>query len=317
MLASLRGAYPDAEIDWLVQRGFEDAVGHHPGLSRAIPFDRRRFGRVGNASGLIGWLRELRSHQYDLVVDAQGLLRSGLIALATGAPRRVGHADARELGWLPLTQRVPTSAAHAVERMMSLIDGIGLSRVEDMRLFTSEADRAAVLKQWPQLGHGRFVVIAPTSRWAAKRWPIERFDEVTHSLLDEGLTDSVFIAGGPGEEPQCAPLLARAERDPRVLNGVGKTSVGQLMAVIERASLVIANDSAAVHMAVGFDRRIVALYGPTDIARVGPYQRDSDVIQHLRPGDRVAHKDDAQVALMERISTNEVVEAARARVADH
>ena len=80
------------------------------------------------------------------------------------------------------------------------------------------------------------------------------------------------------------------------------------MAIIEGAQLVIANDSAALHMAVGFDRPLIALYGPTRVGRVGPYSRQADVIQHVTPDDRIDHKDAANVALMERITTGEVIE---------
>ena len=99
-----------------------------------------------------------------------------------------------------------------------------------------------------------------------------------------------------------------SQRDPRVINLAGKTSIAQLMALVRDASLVIANDSAAVHMAVGFNRPMVALFGPTDIRRVGPYRRDADVIQHIGPADRLDHKDTAHGrTLMERITTDEVV----------
>ena len=85
------------------------------------------------------------------------------------------------------------------------------------------------------------------------------------------------------------------------------------MALVESSSLVIANDSAALHMAVGFDRPMVALYGPTRVDRVGPYGREADVIQHVTPSDRLDHKDGAAGrALMERIGVEEVVSRATA-----
>jgi heptosyltransferase-1 len=99
-----------------------------------------------------------------------------------------------------------------------------------------------------------------------------------------------------------------------VTDRVGSTSISALMALISRAALVVANDSAAVHMAVGFDRPTVALYGPTDVARVGPYGREADVIQHREPGDTLDHKDDANAAMMARIGLEEVLNACRVRL---
>src|SRR5690606_35309433 len=126
------------------------------------------------------------------------------------------------------------------------------------------------------------------SRWAGKRWPIERFDALVAELLDPTDGDvaalRVLVVGGPDEREQCGPLLARSERDPRVVDLVGKTSIGRLMAVIARAGLVVASDSAAIHMGVGFDRALVGLFGPTRIELVGPYRREGDVLQARAPG---------------------------------
>jgi ADP-heptose:LPS heptosyltransferase len=87
---------------------------------------------------------------------------------------------------------------------------------------------------------------------------------------------------------------------------IGATTIGQLMALVSRASMVIANDSAALHMAVGFNRALIALFGPTDVSRVGPFKREADVIQHLRESDVLTHKNPANVAIMERITVDEV-----------
>lgn len=317
VLASLRRAWPGAAIDWLVQDGFADAVRAHPALREVVPFPRRNLGRAlcrGRLGPLLAYLAELRRRRYDLVIDAQGLFRSAFLARASGAPRRVGHRAARELGWLFYTGREQGSeGAHTVDRMLALVRTLGVEPVADMSLYPPAADREAVA------GDGRFggrcTVVAPTSRWPGKQWPADRFDTVVERLLADGATDHVAVVGGPGEREQCQALLGRARRDERVIDLVGKTSIGRLMAVVERSSLVVANDSAVLHMAVGFGRPLVALFGPTRIDLVGPYGRDADVLQHLRPGDRLDHKNDhAGRLLMERVGVGEVVDACRARL---
>lgn len=220
MLAGLRRAYPDARIDWLVQREFTDAIWHHPGLSEAVPFDRRGIGRAlarGNPGPLFSLIGRLRRARYDLVVDAQGLARSGFLARATGARRRIGFAapEAREAAWIWYTQRVPVlGCAHAVERMMSLAQAAGAASVNacgeperDMRLYTGPAERA-----WTQgavAGARRYVVLAPTSRWAGKRWPAERYAGLARALLDAG-AERIVVVGGGSERDQCVPLLTLA-----------------------------------------------------------------------------------------------------------
>jgi len=316
LLATLRRAHPGAAIDWLVRDDFQDAVTAHPDLTRVVPFPRREFGRALkrlNPRPALGWLASLRRARYDLVIDAQGLARSGIFAWATRAPTRVGDAHARELAWLAYTRRVPVvQGAHTVDRMLALLEAIGLDPLRDMRLHAPAQDRDAVARD-DALRHDRYVVLAPTSVWPAKRWPIDRFVSLATALLDAG-AEQIVVVGAPGERDQCAPLLDLASTDPRVVDLVGATGVGRLMGVIERAALVVANDSAALHIGVGFDRPLVALFGPTNTGLVGPYGRERDVLQHLREGDSIDHKRESGRALMERVTLDEVRDASLARL---
>jgi lipopolysaccharide heptosyltransferase I len=314
VLVSLRRRYPGAVIDWMVQDTFAEAVSAHPALSGVVPFARGRMGaalRRGQIGLLRAWRRALSKAGYDLVIDAQGLLRSAIFARMTGAQHRVGYANAQEGAWLLYTHRVAMDRSlHAVDRMLGLVEAAGAPAVRDMRLYTSSAQRESAAELAPDVG----VVLAPTSRWAAKRWPDDRFAALAERLL--AMTDEpITVIGAAGEENQCRALMATAAREPRVRSLVGRTSIGQTLAVIERSRLVVANDSAALHMAVGFDRPLVALYGPTDVSRVGPYGRGADVLTRVTPADDLDHKVDAQVALMERLEVDEVAEACLARLA--
>lgn len=311
LLVSLRRAYPDATIDWLVQDSFVDAIRAHPDLSEAIPFPRKALGRWAKSGRLLrvtGWARSIRRRRYDIVIDAQGLARSGWITRLTGAATRIGPADAREGAALHYTHKVaPIDAPHTVDRMLSLVEPLGIEPVRDMRLFTPP-EHAPAESQRPD------IILAPTSRWPGKRWPAHRFAELARALLEAGPW-TIGLVGGPDERDQCAPLLQLAARSDRVLDLIGQTPIGGLMGLIEHSRLVVANDSAAIHMAVGFDRPMVALFGPTRIDRVGPYRHARDVIQHADESEITTHKDDARgVALMERISTDEVVAACLARL---
>lgn len=314
---SLRRAWPDATIDWLVQDAFAPAIEGHPALTRTVLFPRRRFGsrlRRGRVGEFWSWLGELRRARYDLVLDCQGLLRSGVFAWCTRAPRRVGFADARELGWLGTNTRVRLPAnMHTVDRMLELVRAVGVEPVRDMRLYTDAAARQRVDGD-PALAGRRFVLVAPTSRWPGKRWPADRFATAARQLLGRG-ADAIVLVGAPCEREQAGPLLDLASREPRVIDRIGRTSIADLMALVEASALVIANDSAPLHMGVGFDRPIVALFGPTRTDRVGPYQQDSDVIQHVNAGEELDHKNEAAGrAMMERISVEEVVGASVARL---
>ena len=304
LAASLKHRWPEARIDWLVNAAYTDAVRGHPAVDRAIPFERKAIGRSlmrGRPGPLLRLMTQLRKRNYDIAIDAQGLARSAAITRLSAAPVRVGHRDAREFGWAALTHAVtPNGQPHTVDRMLSLLGPLGVPPVADLRLRTPQ-DCAGDAEST------NAIVLAPTSLWPGKQWPIERFRELAARLHTRGLGPFVVV-GGPGEREQCGPLLA--DVDLPLIDRVGTTSVGQLMAIIEASRLIVANDSAALHIAVGFDKPIVALFGPTETRLVGPYRRDADVLQHLHEAEQISHKDAAGGrALMERIGVDEVEQA--------
>lgn len=324
VLAALRARWPHARIDWLVQDAFADAVAAHPALSEIVPFPRRELSPLARPDKLLAavkWGNRLRHRRYDLVIDCQGLMRSGLMTLATMATIRLGAADARELAPLAYTRRVPaTHNMHAVDRMLALaqaaVDTFGATEsiaAPDMRLYTTAEARAKAERSLTIAGGAPIIVLAPTSRWPAKQWPDDRFSRLALALLNE--TDATLaIVGGPGEQAQCERTRALSYHNPRVIDLVGQTGIGELMAIVQRSALVVANDSAVLHMAVGFDRPLVALFGPTLTSLVGPYQRAGDVLQHESPAHASAHKNAANASMMRAIAADEAIEAALDRL---
>jgi ADP-heptose:LPS heptosyltransferase len=299
VLAGLRRAYPDAIIDWVVRDAFADAIAAHPALDHAAARSAWR------------WFGDLRRRGYDLVLDCQGLGRSGLITWATRARARVGFRAAREFAWLGYNVRVAANGVHTVDAMLGLLQQLRVDVEPDMRLYTSPECRTWWTQRRTDAGFaGRpYAVLAPTARWLSKRWPIDRWRALIGPLRERGY-ERVVVIGAPGEEHQVAGVDAAADA-PAVLNLVGATSVGQTMAAIEQASIVIANDSAPLHMAIGFDRPCVALFGPTDPALVGPYRRPEAIVRRFDPAPygRVNYR--AQRlgdALMREIRVEDVIE---------
>ena len=310
VLASLRAAWPEAEIDWIVQDSFMPAIAAHPALNEAIPFPRARWRRWWRSPAIsrevLRWLGDLRRRRYDLAIDCQGLGRSGLMTAATRAPRRIGPRSAREAAWVAYTERVDDQADHTVDRMLSLVEAAGIEAVRDMRLYAADADVAWWCEERSRLGATDYAVLAPTSRWASKQWPIEYWKTLIKPIQAVGMR-SIVVIGAPGEQPQVEAFV-RGRED--LTDLVGALSIGQTMAVVRDAGLVIANDSAPLHMAVGFDRPCVALFGPTDPARVGPYDRAEAVIRAYDGEiDPSAYKD-AQIGdrMMRLIEPRSVIE---------
>ena len=315
VLAALKERFPNALIDWMVQDSFVQAIEHHPALHKVIPFPRKRFGKEcskGKFGGLLRWINELKATKYDMVLDAQGLARSGYFTWATRAPRRIGFKDAQEIAWIFLNERVHAPRTlHTVDRMLKLAEHVGANTSKpDMRLYPGQDELSQVIIEYPD----RYALLAPTSRWPGKCWPIERYTELASRLIERPEIDRIIIAGGPGERLGCAPLLELAAQHPNITDRVGSTTISQLMALISRSKLVVANDSATLHMAVGFSRPLVALLGPTEPSLVGPYNHDHDVIRHTHADDDFHFRDHASAAMMERITTDEVFDACVTRL---
>ena len=316
-LVTLRRAHPGARIDWLVNEPFLDAIRCHPDLTEAIPFPRARFGRAWRSPAVAGealrWVRGLRGRGYDAAFDLQGLARSGFITRATGARLRIGFADAREGAFLAYNRRVRVDAgAHTVDQMLGLLEAVGYPPVRDLRLYAPPQDiawRREVFEERGLDADAPYACIAPTAQWLCKCWPIENFQEIARRLLVEapgGIGAIVVIAAG-SERGMVQPLLDGFEGDHRVI--APATSVGRMMALVRDGALLVGNDSAPLHVAVGFDRPIVAIFGPTDPAAVGPYGREDSVIRapvaaDARPYRR--HRDDQ--TLIGRVSVEAVWE---------
>jgi lipopolysaccharide heptosyltransferase I len=316
VLASLRRAFPRpvTRIDWAVQEEFAPAITAHPDLDEIVPFPRRRLARWWRDPAAFRamrcWFAALRARGYDRVYDCQGLGRSGLIAWATRAPRRIGFRSARELGWLGCNVRhtIP-SGLHAVDHMLRLLAEDGIAPVRDLRLFVAEADGAWWREQAASLGlaSAGYAVLAPTSRWRGKQWPVDRWIDLLPGLRSRGL-HRVVVIGADGERDQVAALL-ESGRD--LIDLIGRATIGQTMAVIQGASLVVANDSAPLHMAVGLGARCIGLFGPTDPARVGPYGH-ADAVVRGRPAAPARPLDFKNArqgeAMMRQIAVRDVLE---------
>jgi ADP-heptose:LPS heptosyltransferase len=217
-----------------------------------------------------------------LVVDLQGLFRTGFLSWASGAPVRIGFASAREGASMFYTHRVriENPDTHAVDRNLRVGELLGF---EDgpprFRVTITESARdeaRGLLRDAGYAGGERLAVIAPGARWETKVWPAERFAAVIDELQRQERTRCVLI-GSPDEVSLCERVAGRCRSAP--FNLAGKTSLPQLAALVELADVVLCHDSAVMHLAVAFERPLVCLVGPTNAHRTGPYRRTEDVLQ--------------------------------------
>ena len=288
VLHGLRRRYPQAFISWLAFDAFAPLIEGHPDLNEVIRLDRRIFPRrrLGAARGLIEFAGALRARAFDLVIDLQGLFRSGLLAWATGAGVRIGFAAAREFSWVFYTHHIRTEDpdAHAADRNMLVGRMLGFgdtSMVCDLGIREEERRRAAqILCEGGLQPDEPFLAVLPGARWETKRWAGERFAGVIDAVRAQDRIRAVLL-GAPDESGVCSTVASQSESNP--INLAGQTGIRDLVAILERAAAVLAHDSAPMHVAAALNRPLVAILGPTNRRRTGPYGKDGAVVQAPLP----------------------------------
>jgi len=328
-VTALRHLHPDWHIDWAIDPCWSellacgkrlDAAASMPGPAmplvnccypvRARDWKRRPFS-VETLSDIRKLRRRLRGEHFDLCVDMQGSIRSSMIGWMGGAEKFAGPAEPRErpARWF-YGERVKLNAAHVIDQGCELL-GAAVGEPLKAAKIDLPVDPAAVIwrdqllaQLLPQgAGTNKIVVIAPSAGWGAKQWPADRYGAVAAELARAGyipLVNAVFAGD----------MLANAVVDASAGSAiVVPCSVGQLIALLRCASLVIAGDTGPLHLAAALGRPVVALFGPTDPARNGPYETCARVLRHpSSTRDHTRHAE-TEEGLMQ-ITVDQVVAAA-------
>ncbi|CAN5376783.1 lipopolysaccharide heptosyltransferase I [soil metagenome] len=275
VLNLLKRRWPNAQISWLVGSSFADLLENHPQLHEVIRFDRHRFARAWwNPLALFEMFAfgvGLRRRHFDLVIDLQGLLRSGLTAKLARSPIRVGFSNARELAWMFYTHRVSAAKdQHALDRNLMIAESLGCgSAPVEFVLPVDEADRKYIRAMLPS--NQPYAVLLPGTNWLTKRWPVEYFASLVGPLRQRYNFASV-VAGG-------ADAAALARQIDGAVDLTQRTNLKQLAALLAGAEVVIANDSGPMHIAAALGRPLVTMFGPTNPLRTGPWSRDDSVVR--------------------------------------
>ena len=284
VLNGLRHRFPRARISWLVNHNCAELLDGQPALDEIIRFDRKRYGRIGRGltvtADFVKFLGTLRARRFDLVLDLQGLFRSGFMALATGAETRVGFGNAREFAWAFYTHRVAVRDPdmHAVDRNWLFARALGFKHVPiEFHLPVQRAAKAAVGRMLAEGGLApgtAYVLMAPGTRWETKIWPATHFADVARRLRDDhGL--AVVLTGMGSEAPIAHRVAALTSKG--VIDVAGRTSLAELIALVDGAAAVLMHDSGPMHLASALGKPMVAIYGPTSPLRTGPYRREDAV----------------------------------------
>lgn len=281
---ALKERWPTLHLTWLVNRGFESLVKPVACVDDTLPFDRNRFrgvlGPVSRRGEFRSFTTRLREGRFDVVLDMQGLFRSGLFAWLTGASTRIGDRKARELAWMFYTDRVqtPEQPVHARDRYTRLAGRLeAVPGRQDLDVRETERESVRGLLERNGFDGGPIVAVCPGARWESKVYPAESFAAVLDTLASSGVRRPVLVGGSDVE--QAGKQIMTACRNARPLNLIGETGLRELTALLDLADLAVTCDSGPMHIAAAQSTPVVAVFGSTDPVRTGPFGQLQNVVQ--------------------------------------
>jgi lipopolysaccharide heptosyltransferase I len=281
---ALRAAHPRARLTWIVEAREYAVLREHPDLDAVVPVDTRGWRRPARRAagmrgvwGELGRLRErIRGACFDVALDLQGLVKSGLLTAYTGAPLRIGFSAGRcreRLNCLFTNRRVtpPPEAVHVVEQYLALLAPLGIAPGPPE--FHVPVRPAAERRMEEFLGEqgvkrrDTLVAINPGAGRESKRWPVAHLTALAERLGTEHGA-RLLLLWGPDEAH-----MARQIRDGLSARAIlaPPTDLDELAALLRRSSLLVANDTGPLHLAAALGTPCLGLYGPTRAARNGPY----------------------------------------------
>ena len=313
----IKEQYPDAKLHWIVTPSMVELLDGNPYVDEIIPWERDEYEAHSKKLHIPTMWRmwwelkaKLEPYKFDVAVDVQGRLITGLVLLASGAPIRLGLGGTKELNWLFTNYKTKPSADHVIKRYVEVaqllkeavtkqanletplkpvdngLDPDTLHTVSAKKMYHMDYYVPSKLHTWAEeqwktidnhtsLNRGEAekplrVGLVLGTSWATKEWPQEKWYSLIKSLQYRA---NFVCLGGPKEATQYKPLmdsLAAEGIDQVMLNMLGKTTLQEVGALIESCDVVVTADTGALHIALALNKPVVALFGPTDPKLWGP-----------------------------------------------
>ncbi|HEV2448702.1 MAG TPA: glycosyltransferase family 9 protein [Candidatus Sulfopaludibacter sp.] len=288
-VASLKHSYPASRLTWAVEPRWAPLLAGNPFVDRVVTVRR------DSPRNVFESIRALRQERYGFAVDFQGLIKSAVVA-SLARPERIFGFDQsllrERLAGLFYSDKTLTPSAHVVDRNLDLAAAAGASNV--LRTFPLPTGQPQ-----GELPQGDFVLASPLAGWRSKQWPTEHYRALAARLRRE-LAIPLVLDGPPG--------AAFAEIPEALIHSSGLPG---LIHATRRAAAVIGVDSGPLHLAAALGRPGVAIYGPTDPARNGPYGESIRVLRS--PSAVTSYKRGGEIDdSMRQVSSDQVFEALRA-----
>jgi heptosyltransferase I len=267
--------FPNARLTWSIEPSSLPLVEYHPAVDEVILFDRARWWRQ-----LVPYLRRIRAGRFDLVLDLQRHLKSGIISRWCGAPQRLGfhRMDSKEFNWIFNNHRLPTPGndLSKLNHYLKFAEYLGIdSEPVEWKLSLTEAEEVAVDRHLEKISGG-FATLFVGSRWQSKNWFSWQITSCAE-LIQQRHGLSVVLLGSKED----APVAREAEISCRrgIVNLVGRTSLREAVGIIARANVAVGPDTGLMHIAAAVRTPVISLWGATDPARTGPHGGEDFVIR--------------------------------------
>ena len=288
-LEVLGKGFPDAEIDWLVEEAAFKIIEGHPAIRRVILSRRKLWqkklsqnaGCLSVFRELTGFVKDLRSNDYDLIIDLQGLLKSGILVGLSKGKRKVGMSGSREGAGFFLNERpVPVNyGQHAIDRYLKVAEYLGCDSdgwsghipvfEPDMRSVDQILNRSGI-------GEKPLIAINPIAKWPTKLWDTERFAALADRIRNE-LRCEIAFTGSSADRSVISDIAKMMKTSP--LNLAGRTNLKGLAYLYSRCRLLVTTDTGPMHIAAAMGCPVAALFGPTAPGRTGPYGKGHRVVR--------------------------------------
>ncbi len=317
VLRLLRLHFKAAEIYWWIASPLAGLLEDDPDLSGIVRFDRHLWSSPRRWPEAFKGLARIRSQRFDWVIDLQGLLRSGIVSWLSGGEFCVGVDDRREgaSAFYDLAVSRPASNLHAVDWYLEVLRQIGVPTQRRFEWIPCRPKIQEPLREKWMVNGWRWVGLQPGARWFNKRWPLSHYISFATALLREhGDVRLVLFGGGEDADLGCGIRQACGDR---CLDLTGRTSLVETVEWLRLCSVLVTNDTGPMHIAAAVGTPVVALFGPTDPFRTGPYGQFDGIIRtsiDCVPCMKATCRNSESMACLTRLAPESVLKAVASRL---
>lgn len=272
VVAIMKKYIPNLEIDWIIRDCFVDIIQASSLVENIFLF--RRHGGWGEFYKLIS---NIRCCKYDTVLDMQGLARTGLLTFFAKAKRKIGRKDSRELSYLAYgeTINLPNQKSpHALDILLQFLPKFGLEARFEQALHLNLKNKFQIPCR-DLLENNKYILLFPESRRPEKQWPY--FLELAEKLAKKFPSLKILLIGQSAYEEDF--------KQKNIISLLGKTTLSDVLILVKNCCLLIANDSAPIHIGAAMQKQIIALFGPTNPNKFGPYPLTAEKNTIIACGD--------------------------------